>query len=59
MELQYKVGDTIVINNKDWVVDEIKMRFGRTWVYGLDHETTDGKHESLTIETGSLETIMK
>tara|TARA_R110000824_G_scaffold211911_1_gene398161 strand:+ start:408 stop:587 length:180 start_codon:yes stop_codon:yes gene_type:complete len=59
MELQYKVGDTIVINNKDWVVDEIKMRFGRTWVYGLNHENTDGTNDSLTIETGSLETIMK
>ena len=59
MEVQYKVGDTVIINNKDWVVDEIKMRFGRQWVYGLNHETKDGAQESLTIETGSLEILMK
>ena len=59
MKTQYKVGDKVIINNKDWVVDEIKMRFGRTWIYGLMHETIDGKSEKLTIETGSLETLMK
>ena len=59
METQYKVGDTVVINKKDWIVDEIKMRFGRTWVYGLNHETKDGKVEKMTMETGSLETLMK
>ena len=59
VETQYNKGDVVTINNKEWVVGEIKMRFGRAWVYGLDHETKDGKHESLTIETGSLETLMK
>ena len=33
------------------------MRFGKTWVYGLIHETTDGKIENMTMETGSLEKI--
>jgi len=56
---KYKIGDSVIINGKDWIVDEIRMRYGRTWVYGLNHETKDGKHESLTIETGSLETLMK
>ena len=58
METQYKIGDTVVINNKDWVVNEIKMRFGCQWVYGLSHENTDGTNDSFTIETGSLETII-
>ena len=58
METKYKVGDTVIINDKDWVIDEIKMRFGRTWVYGLSHDNTDGTNDSFTIETGSLETII-
>ena len=59
METQYKVGDTVMINNKDWTVSEIRMRYGRVWVYGLSHENTDGTNDSFTIETGSLETILK
>ena len=58
METKYKVGDTVIINDKDWVIDEIKMRFGITWVYGLNHDNTDGTNDSFTIETGSLETII-
>ena len=57
-ESKYKVGDTVIINKKDWVVGEIKMRFGREWIYGLVHETKDGKVENLAMETGSLETLI-
>ena len=32
----------VIINDKDWTVDEIIMKFGRVWVYGLTHEDTDG-----------------
>ena len=58
-ETKYNKGDVVTINNKEWVVDEIRMKYGRVWVYGLNHETKDGKPESLTIETGSLEILMK
>ena len=58
METKYKVGDKVIINDKDWTVDEIIMKFGRVWVYGLTHENTDGLKDSFTIETGSLETIV-
>ena len=58
VETQYNKGDVVTINNKDWIIEEIKMRFGRTWIYGLMHETADGKSEKLTMETGSLETLM-
>ena len=57
VETQYNKGDVVTINDKDWVVDEIRMRFGKTWTYGLTHENKDGTQESLTIETGSLEKI--
>ena len=59
VETQYNKGDVVTINDKDWIVGEIKMRFGKTWTYGLMHENKDGTQESLTIETGSLETLMK
>ena len=59
VETKYKIGDTVSINKKEWIVDEIRMRFGKTWTYGLMYETADGKLEKLTVETGSLETLMK
>ena len=58
METKYKVGDKVIINDKDWTVDEITMKFGRVWVYELTHDNTDGTNDSFTIETGSLETII-
>ena len=58
METRYKIGDSVIINGKDWVIDEIRMKYGRVWVYGLNYETTDGAQENLSIETGSLETLM-
>ena len=45
MESKYNVGDKVIINGKDWVVDEIRMRYGRVWVYGLNHENTDGTNK--------------
>ena len=59
VETKYNKGDVVTINNKDWTIKNISMRFGKVWVYGLNHETKDGKPESLTIETGSLEILMK
>ena len=59
MKTQYKVGDTVVINNKDWVVRDIRMRYGKEWVYGLTYENANGADDSFIIETVSLETILK
>ena len=59
VETKYNKGDVVTINNKDWVIEQITMRFGKTWTYGLKHETAEGKTESMTMETGSLETLMK
>ncbi len=42
METKYKVGDTVIINDKDWTVDEIRMKYGRSWVYELTRENIDG-----------------
>ncbi len=59
MSFRYIIGDIVMINNKEWTVSEIRMRYGKSWVYGLNHENTDGTNDSFTIETGSLEVIMK
>jgi len=59
METKYKVGDTVIINDKDWTVDEIRMKYGRSWVYELTRENIDGLKDSFTIETCSLETMVR
>ena len=58
IETKYNKGDVVTINKKDWVVDEIVMKFGVIWMYGLGCENTNGDREYFSIETGSLETLM-
>ena len=58
IETKYNKGDAVTINNRIWVVDEITMRFGKVWVYGLERVKINGKTEHFSIETGSLETLM-
>ena len=56
---KFHQGDVVTINNIDWTIDSITMRFGRIMNYGLEHKTEKGKREYVNIETGSLETLMK
>tara|TARA_B100001123_G_C15201619_1_gene983589 strand:+ start:771 stop:977 length:207 start_codon:yes stop_codon:yes gene_type:complete len=58
METKYDKGDIITINNKDWVIENIVMRFGRALNYGLERKNKNGKRLYMNIETGSLETMM-
>ena len=58
VKTKYNTGDVVTINEKDWTVTEIVMRFGRVYNYGLERENKSGKREHFSIETGSLETIM-
>tara|TARA_R110002074_G_scaffold86592_1_gene191157 strand:- start:778 stop:966 length:189 start_codon:yes stop_codon:yes gene_type:complete len=57
-ETKYNKGDVVIINNIDWTIREIRM-VGWQWVYGLEYETQNGKREMCSIETGSLETLIK
>ena len=59
MDFKFNIGDSLLINEKKWIVNEIRQRYGVEWVYGLDHKTKSGDKESLSIETSSLETIME
>ena len=52
VETKYNKGDVVTINEKDWTVSSITMRFGRIWMYGLERENKNGKVENFSIETG-------
>ena len=58
IETKYNKGDIVTINEKDWTVRSITMRFGTVWMYGLEREKKNGNEEHFSIETGSLETIL-
>ena len=58
-ETKYHKGDEVTINNIDWTIESITMRFGRVMTYGLEYEKENGEREYVNIETGSLETLIK
>ena len=59
IETKYNKGDVVTINEKDWTIRDIIMRFGITYNYHLERETQKGSIEQFTIETSSLETLME
>ena len=36
--MKYNIGDTILINNNEWIISEHRMARGREWMYLLSHE---------------------
>ena len=58
-ETKYHKGDVVTINNIDWTIDSVVMRFGRIMTYGLKYKDENGEREYVNIETGSLETLIK
>ena len=58
-ETKYHKGDEVTINNIDWTIDSVTMRFGRMMNYGLKYKDENGEREYVNIETGSLETLIK
>ena len=58
-ETKYQEGDVVTINNIDWTIDSVTMRFGRIMTYGLKYKDENGEREYVNIETGSLETLIK
>ena len=59
IETKYNKGDVVTINEKDWTITSVYMRFGRTYNYQLERENKVGKMKHITIETSSLETLME
>ena len=58
-ETKYHEGDVVTINDIDWTIDSVTMRFGRIMTYGLEYKKENGEREYVNIETGSLETLIK
>ena len=58
-ETKYHEGDVVTINNIEWIIESITMRFGRIMNYELKYKKENGEREYVNIETGSLETLIK
>ena len=56
---KFHEGDMVTINNIDWIIESITMRFGRIMNYELKYKKENGEREYVNIETGSLETLIK
>ena len=58
-ETKVHEGDVVTINDIDWIIESITMRFGKIMTYGLKYKDENGEREYVNIETGSLETLIK
>ena len=56
---KFHEGDVVTINDIDWIIESITMRFGKIMTYGLKYKDKNGEREYVNIETDSLETLIK
>ena len=54
-----RIGHIVSINNVEWRVAQKTFRFGREWQYILSHENVDGTYESMQLNEGALESMIK
>ena len=54
-----RIGYRVNINDVEWRVAQKIFRFGREWQYILSHEKVDGTYESMQLNEGALESIIK
>ena len=53
--MKYKINDTILINNIEWIVSEHRMQRGREWMYTLSHEDTDGSYTTMSLNERAMD----
>ena len=53
--MKYKINDTVVINNKAWVIAEFRMGRGREYKYTLSHEETDGTYVTMSLNERAMD----
>lgn len=53
----YKKDDIIEINGKQWIVDDVRMKWGKEWTYDLTSSIDDTDRLSIPVE--SMEVIFK
>ena len=53
--MKYKINDTVVINNVEWLIAEYRMRRGREYMYTLSHEDTDGSYTTMSLNERAMD----
>ena len=54
-----RIGHIVNINNVQWRVAEKRFKYGREWVYTLSREMVDCTYESMQLNEGALESMIK
>ncbi len=57
--MKYKINDTILINNVEWVIAEYRMSRGREYRYTLSHEDTDGSFTTMSLNERAMDGLDK
>ena len=55
--MKYKINDTIMINNIEWVITEHRMARGREWMYLLSHKDTDGSYITMSLNERAMDGV--
>tara|TARA_Y100001963_G_scaffold149893_1_gene230135 strand:+ start:287 stop:496 length:210 start_codon:yes stop_codon:yes gene_type:complete len=55
--MKYNIGDTVVINNTEWVIAEHRMGRGRQYTYTLSYEDTDGSYTTMSLNERAMDGI--
>ena len=55
--MKYKIGDTVEINNVEWIIAEYRMSRGRQYTYTLSHEDTDGSYTTMSLNERAMDGI--
>ena len=55
--MKYKINDTVLINNVEWLIAEYRMQRGREYMYTLSHEETDGSYVTMSLNERALDGI--
>ena len=56
--MRYKINDTVVINNVEWLIAEYRMQRGRQYMYTLSHEDTDGSFTTMSLNERAIDGIL-
>ena len=56
--MKYRGGETISINNIEWVIAEYRMSRGREYRYTLSYEHTDGSFETMSLNERAMDGLV-
>ena len=57
--MKYKINDTVLINNVEWLIAEYRMGRGREWRYTLSYEDTDGSYTTMSLNERAMDGLAK